>query len=54
MKRERIRAFMVAMLLAILCTILANRSSDAGGSDGPVSTVSGAVGDVTVVSDAAS
>jgi hypothetical protein len=54
MKRERMRAFVVAMLLAILCTILANRSSDAGDSDGPIGTVSGAVGDVAVVYDASS
>ena len=54
MKRERMRAFVVAMLLAILCTILANRSSDAGDSDGPIGSVSGAVGDVAVVYDASS
>jgi len=54
MKRERMRAFMVAMLLAILCTILAHRSTDAGDSDGPARTVSEAAGDVAVVYDAAS
>jgi len=54
MKRERMRAFIVAMLLATLCTILGNRSSDAGDSDGSAGTVSGAVRDVTVVYDAAS